>query len=102
MHVCGINIPDLLQKLFRGTIECDVKNGDSKLSWDWVVLTGDTWKCHGKLVTNARHTSLAPSDVLHATPLRKYQVDISAGSFYIGYMACFWHSSMVYYQTHIG
>ncbi|GBE82064.1 hypothetical protein SCP_0404420 [Sparassis crispa] len=29
MHLFGINIPDLLQKLWRGLMECDTKNEDS-------------------------------------------------------------------------
>lgn len=53
MHLFGLNIPDLLTKLWRGTMECDVKNGDNKASWDWVCLTGDVWKQHGVDVANA-------------------------------------------------
>ncbi|KAH9830122.1 uncharacterized protein C8Q71DRAFT_678434, partial [Rhodofomes roseus] len=54
MHACGINITDLLQRLLRGTIDCDTKNGDSKTSWDWVVLVGDVWRTHGEQVAAAR------------------------------------------------
>ena len=45
MHVIAINLPDLLIGLWRGTIDCDRE--DSRLLWDWVVLTGDHWKAHG-------------------------------------------------------
>ena len=45
MHVIAINLPDLLIGLWRGTIDCD--RDDSRLHWDWVVLTGDRWKAHG-------------------------------------------------------
>lgn len=54
MHACGINVTDLLQRLLRGTIDCDTKNGDSKESWDWVVLVGDVWRTHGEHVAAAR------------------------------------------------
>jgi hypothetical protein len=51
MHLISLNIPDLLLGLWRGTIECDPT--DSKQTWDWLVLTGDTWKNHGRRVANA-------------------------------------------------
>jgi len=54
MHACGLNVTDLMQKIFRGTIDCDTRNGDTKVSWDWAVLVGDTWKEHGKHVAAAR------------------------------------------------
>ncbi|TFY65491.1 hypothetical protein EVJ58_g1955 [Rhodofomes roseus] len=54
MHADGLNITDLLQKLFRGTIDCDTRNGDNKSSWDWAVLVGETWKEHGGCVAAAR------------------------------------------------
>ncbi|KAM5538945.1 hypothetical protein V8D89_007366 [Ganoderma adspersum] len=47
MHLFGLNIPNLLTKLWRGTMECDVKNSDNKASWDW--------KQHGVDVVNASH-----------------------------------------------
>ena len=54
MHLIGLNIPDLLLKLWRGTIECDRKNGDNRDTWNWVCLVGDVWKRHGQDVANAR------------------------------------------------
>jgi len=51
MHLVSLNIPDLLLGLWRGTIECD--RTDDKESWEWMVLTGDTWKTHGQQVVNA-------------------------------------------------
>ena len=54
MHLIGLNIPDLLLKLWRGTMECDRKNGDDRDTWDWVFLVGDVWKQHGQDVANAR------------------------------------------------
>ncbi|KAL6305364.1 hypothetical protein BKA93DRAFT_816991 [Sparassis latifolia] len=54
MHLFGINIPDLLQKLWRGLMECDTKNEDSKDTWDWICLVGDVWKQHGEQVAAAK------------------------------------------------
>jgi len=51
MHLCSLNLTDLLLGLWRGTIECDPQ--DNKVSWDWAVLRGDTWKEHGKRVAEA-------------------------------------------------
>lgn len=52
MHVIVINLPDLLISLWCGTIDCD--RNDCRLLWDWVVLTGDTWKEHGADVAQCR------------------------------------------------
>ncbi|KAI0354178.1 hypothetical protein OH77DRAFT_1504872 [Trametes cingulata] len=54
MHLFGLNIPDLFYRLWHGTFDCDVKNGDSKASWDWVCLTGEVWTRHGELIAAAR------------------------------------------------
>ena len=51
MHHPALNIPELLLGLWRGTFECDKE--DDKSSWDWAVLTGNTWKDHGEAVANA-------------------------------------------------
>ena len=45
MHVISINLPNLLLGLWHGTIDCD--RNESRLLWDWAVLTGDIWKAHG-------------------------------------------------------
>ncbi|KAI0767543.1 hypothetical protein C8Q74DRAFT_1203821 [Fomes fomentarius] len=55
MHLCGLNVTDLLLRLWRGLIECDTHNGDHKRTWDWVVLVGATWTKHGELVAAAKH-----------------------------------------------
>ncbi len=55
MHLFSLNIPDLIVKLWHGTMECDTKNGDSKVLWNWVCLTGDVWKTHGEEVASACH-----------------------------------------------
>ncbi|KAJ6589494.1 hypothetical protein B0H19DRAFT_979711, partial [Mycena capillaripes] len=51
MHAPSLNITDLLPALWRGTFDHD-KTTDSKDTWDWVVLTGDIWKRHGKAVAD--------------------------------------------------
>ncbi|KAH9918782.1 uncharacterized protein B0H18DRAFT_957782 [Fomitopsis serialis] len=35
MHLTGLNITGLMQKLLRGTINCDAGNSDNKVSWGW-------------------------------------------------------------------
>lgn len=51
MHLGSLNLPDILINLWRGTLDCD--KGDSRSSWDWAVLQGDTWKSHGKVIAAA-------------------------------------------------
>ncbi|KAJ3558608.1 hypothetical protein NM688_g830 [Phlebia brevispora] len=48
MHLVSINLPDLLLKLWRGTLDCD--KDDDKATWEWAVLTGEIWKTHGRTV----------------------------------------------------
>ena len=52
MHLVALNLPDLLIKLWRGTLDCD--RDDDKSTWDWVCLTGDVWKAHGQAVSETR------------------------------------------------
>lgn len=54
MHSYGLNIPDILYKLWHGSMDCDTRNGDHKSSWRWVFLIGDTWTEHGAQVAAAR------------------------------------------------
>jgi hypothetical protein len=51
MHLGSLNLPDILINLWRGTLDCD--KTDSRSTWDWAVLQGDTWKRHGKIVAGA-------------------------------------------------
>ncbi|KAJ6484804.1 hypothetical protein C8R45DRAFT_829746 [Mycena sanguinolenta] len=51
MHWAGLNWPDLVLGLFRGTIDCE--KPDSKDSWHWAVLKDQLWKEHGKSVADA-------------------------------------------------
>jgi hypothetical protein len=52
MHLASLNIPDILLRLWRGTLACDSR--DDKMTWDWATLTGKTWETHGKRVADAR------------------------------------------------
>jgi hypothetical protein len=51
MHLVALNLPDLLINLWRGTFDCD--KSDSRTTWDWATLQGDTWKAHGAAVAAA-------------------------------------------------
>lgn len=59
--------------LWRGTIDCDLS--DSKETWDWAVLVGDTWKDHGQCVADA--TPYLPGSF--DRPPRNPAVKISSG-----------------------
>jgi hypothetical protein len=51
MHLLTTNLGELLIPLWRGELKCEAT--DNKADWDWVVLTGDIWLNHGKLVAAA-------------------------------------------------
>jgi hypothetical protein len=51
MHLASLNSTSILTNLWQGTIECHAP--DSKNTWDWAVLQGDTWIVHGKAVADA-------------------------------------------------
>jgi hypothetical protein len=51
MHLCSLNLPDLLINLWRGTFDCDKK--DNRSTWDWATLQGRTWEEHGRQVVAA-------------------------------------------------
>ncbi|KAL1726287.1 hypothetical protein EV714DRAFT_219610 [Schizophyllum commune] len=54
MHHAALNLPDLLVGLWRATLECDTKWGDSVNTWAWAVLKdSNLWKAHGKTVADA-------------------------------------------------
>ncbi len=73
MHLLFINLGELLIPLWRGQLRCDPT--DSKATWDWAVLTDDTWVEHGKLVAAA--TPYFPSS-FHRPP-RNPAEKISSG-----------------------
>lgn len=55
MHLLALNIPELFITLWRAAtpkIRCLPE--DDKTSWNWAVLTGDTWLEHGKKVESLR------------------------------------------------
>ncbi len=52
MHRDGLNLPELLLGLWRGTLESGT--GDDKSTWDWAVLTGKVWEDHGKEVASCK------------------------------------------------
>ncbi|KAJ3533550.1 hypothetical protein NM688_g7267 [Phlebia brevispora] len=52
MHLVSLNLPELLLKLWRGTMDCD--KDDEKDTWDWVCLTGEDWKTHRKNIAATR------------------------------------------------
>ena len=73
MHLI-MNLAELLISHWRGTMPFD-RTTDSKLTWDWATLTGDTWIQHGKLVAAA--TQYFPSS-FHRPP-RNPAEKISSG-----------------------
>lgn len=56
MHLVALNLTDLLLSLWHGTMTCEAP--DTRESWEWYVLHGETWKTHGKRVANT--TSFLP------------------------------------------
>ncbi|KAH8989748.1 hypothetical protein EDB92DRAFT_1799512 [Lactarius akahatsu] len=79
MHVIAINLPDLLLGLWRGTIDCD--RNDSRDLWDWVVLTGDTWKVHGLGVARCRPYFPGSFDCTPRNPAEKISSGYKAWEF---------------------
>lgn len=73
MHLLTLNLGELLIPLWRGELKCETT--DNKADWDWVVLTGDKWQNHGKLVAAA--TKYFPSS-FHRPP-RNPAEKISSG-----------------------
>ena len=60
MHLIALNNSELWLGLWRGTIACDPK--DSIDTWDWAVLTGDTWIAHGAEVAEAARLVPSPRE----------------------------------------
>ena len=56
MHLTALNITDVIMELFRGTME--VGPGDDIKTWDWAVLTGETWTKHGALVASFKRSAV--------------------------------------------
>ena len=81
MHLI-MNLSELLISHWRGTIPFD-RMTDSKLTWDWATLTGDTWIQHGKLVAMA--TQYFPSSFHHPprNPAEKISSRYKATEWYL-------------------
>jgi hypothetical protein len=81
MHLLCINLGELLIPLWRGALKCEAS--DDKTSWDWAVLTGDTWKEHGKLVASA--TPYFPASFHHTpqNPAEKISSGYKATEYYL-------------------
>ena len=81
MHLI-MNLSELLISHWRGTIPFD-RMTDSKLTWDWATLTGDTWIQHGKLVATA--TQYFPSSFHHppCNPAEKISSGYKATEWYL-------------------
>lgn len=47
-----MNLASIMLSLWRGTMDCLAT--DSRDDWDWMVLTGDTWKRHGQDVADCK------------------------------------------------
>lgn len=73
MHLFHLNIPQLFCGLWRGTIAAE--GDDHHHTWQWRVLTGDTWKEHGETVAST--TKYFPSD--HHRPPRNIADKINSG-----------------------
>ncbi|KAJ3575685.1 hypothetical protein NP233_g938 [Leucocoprinus birnbaumii] len=87
MHLISLNITDLFMALWRGTIKCDAE--DNKLSWDWVVLTGRTWKEHGERVAKLRNHLPSTYDRPPRNPAEKLNSGYKATEFntyFYGYL----------------
>ncbi|KAF8583614.1 hypothetical protein K439DRAFT_1647178 [Ramaria rubella] len=48
LHVCTLNLGDLLLPLWQGKFVCDP--ADTVKNWDWAVLTGNVWKNHSQAI----------------------------------------------------
>lgn len=53
MHLCDTNIPVCHLDMWRAKMDC--ADTDDKATWDFAVLTGNTWKEHGKKVAACHH-----------------------------------------------
>lgn len=85
MHLVSLNLTELLLGLWQGNtnvIGCDPL--DDKNTWDWPVLTGDTWKKHGQHVEDMRPYLPGSFDRPPQNPAKK----ISSGYKAWEYLTC--------------
>lgn len=81
MHLVSLNVPDLLVKLWRGTIVCDPS--DNKRLWTWAVLKNLVWERHGKLVEDATPYLPGSFDKAPRNPAAKMSSNYKAWEFLI-------------------
>jgi hypothetical protein len=81
MHLCSINIPDLLLSLWRGLLDCE--KTDDLRTWDWAVLTGERWKSHGRAVANCSQYLPGSFDCPPRNPAEKISSGYKAWEFLI-------------------
>ncbi|EGO03229.1 hypothetical protein SERLA73DRAFT_119031 [Serpula lacrymans var. lacrymans S7.3] len=79
MHLIALNIPDLLINLWRYNFDCE--KTDSKHSWDWGVLQGDTWKQHGQAIADSTPYLPGPFDCPPRNPAEKISSGYKAWEF---------------------
>ncbi|KAJ7017467.1 hypothetical protein C8F04DRAFT_1244092 [Mycena alexandri] len=79
MHAPALNFTDLLIPLWRGTFDRD--KSDSKDSWDWAVLTGETWKRHGQAVADCTRYMPGSFDRPPRNPAQKINSGYKAWEF---------------------
>lgn len=79
MHLTGLNVPQLLLSLWRGTIDC--QKPDSTSTWDWMVLTGDFWEEHGEVVESFRRFLPGTFDRPLQNPAKKINSGYKAREF---------------------
>ena len=81
MHLLSLNLGDLFILLWRGSFKC--KDMDSKVSWDWMVLTRNTWKEHGQLVADSTCYFPAFSHQTLRNPAEKISSGYKATEYYL-------------------
>ena len=79
MHLITLNLTDLLLSLWRGTIPCAPT--DSKTSWAWLVLRGQTWITHGQAVADATPYLPGSFDRVPRDPAKKISSGYKAWEF---------------------
>lgn len=79
MHLPALNLPDLFLPLWRGKFNCDAT--DSRRSWDWAVLVGETWTAHGKAVADLRSYIPGSFDRTPRNPAEKISSGYKAWEF---------------------
>jgi hypothetical protein len=67
MHLISLNIPSCLLDIFHGTISCELD--DNRATWDFAVLTGEFWTCHGDIISLWRPFFAASFDHVPTNPV---------------------------------